>query len=66
MNPKLKSYLKKFPPATVDKTMLDDLRQEMKDAVPEITRSIRQRQELAAELRIPVSRSSRTKKENQD
>ena len=37
MNQKLKNYLQKFPPATVDKTVLDDLRQEMKEAVSEIT-----------------------------
>ena len=66
MNQKLKNYLQKFRRATVEKTALDDLRQEMKEAVPEITDSIRQREELAAELRIPASRPSQSRKQNQD
>ena len=66
MNPKLKNYLQKFPPATVDKTVLDDLRQAMKEAVSEITNSIRQREKLAAELRIAPSRPSQHRKQNQD
>ncbi len=66
MNQKLKNYLQKFTRATVDKTALDELRQEMKEAVPEITDSIRQREELAAELRIPASRPSQSRKQNQD
>lgn len=66
MNPKLKTYLQKFRAATMDKTELDDLRQEMKEAVPEITDSIRQREELAAELRVPASRPTQSKKENQN
>ena len=66
MNPKLKNYLQKFRPATVEKTMLDELRQEMKEAVPEIAESIRKREELAAELRFPASRPSESGKQNQD
>ena len=66
MNPKLKNYLQKFSQATGDKAMLDDLRQEMEDAVPEIADSIRQREELAAELRITASTPSQSKKEEQD
>ena len=66
MNQELKNYLQLFNPATGYKAMLDDLRQEMEDAVPEITDSIRQREELAAELRIAASRPSQSKKENQD
>ena len=66
MNPKLKIYLQKFRPATVDKTVLEELRQEMKKAVPEIADSIRMREELAAELRIPASRPSQSRKQNQD
>ena len=66
MNPKLKNYLQKFSPAKVDETMLDDLRQEMEQAVPEIAESIRQREELAAELRIAALKPSQSKKENQD
>ena len=66
MNPKLTNYLQKFSPAPVDKTVLDDLRQEMKGAVSEITASIRQREKLAAELRIASSRPAQYRKQNQD
>ena len=66
MNRRLKDYLQKCTPATADQTMLDALRQEMDMAVPEITESIRQREELAAELRIAASRPSQSRKENQD
>ena len=66
MNPKLKNYLQKFRQATVDETMLDGLRHEMEEAVPEIAESIRQREELAAELRIAASRPSQSRKQNQD
>ena len=56
----------KFPPATVDKTVLDDLRQAMKEAVSEITDSIRQREKLAAELprQDRLSTESRTRTRN--
>ena len=64
MNPKLKNYLQKFRPATVDQAVLDDLRQEMKEAVPEITDRIRKREQLAAELRIAAYRPSQSRKEN--
>jgi len=50
----------------MDETMLDDLRREMEEAVPEIADSIRQREEVAAELRIDASRSSRSKRNKQD
>ena len=66
MNSKLKDYLQSCKPARVDETMLSELQQEMEKAVPEITENIRQREELAAELRIASSRSSQTKKKNQD
>ena len=66
MSLKFKNYLQKFRPATVDKTLLDDLRQEMKEAVSEITDSIRQREKLAAELRIAASRPSQSKKQKQN
>ena len=56
MNAKLKNYLQKFRPATMDKAVLDDLRQEMKEAVPEIADSIRKREQLAAELRTAAYR----------
>ena len=66
MNPKHQNYLLKFRPAEVDETALDELRQEMKDAVPEIADSIRKREELAAELRISASRPSQSRKQKQD
>ncbi len=66
MNQKLKDYLGKFSPATEDQTMLDDLRQEMEQAVPEIAKSIREREELAAELRIAASKPSQSDKDKQD
>ena len=66
MNQKLKDYLGKFRPAAGDQTMLDDLRQEMEKAVPEIADSIREREELAAELRIASSKSSQSNSEKQD
>ena len=55
MNQRLRDYLQKCTPAAVDETILDDLRQEMEDSVPEIAEIIREREELADELRIPAS-----------
>ena len=66
MNKKLKNYLQKFPSASVDNVALDELRQEMKKAVPEIADNIRKREELAAELRVTASRPSQSKKKNKD
>ena len=66
MNKKLKDYLQQCTPATADQTMLDALRREMDKAVPEITENIRQRDELAAELRIAASRPSQSRKDKQD
>ncbi len=66
MNQRLKDYLEKCSPATVDETMLDDLRREMEKAVPEIAESIRRREELAAQLRIATSRSSQANSNKQD
>ena len=66
MNPKLKDYLLKCTSAKVDETMLDDLRQEMENAVSEIAESIREREELAAELRIAASKPSQSKSKKQD
>ena len=51
MNEKLKNYLEKCSPATVDKSLLDDLRSVMEEAVPEIAERVRQREKLAAHLR---------------
>lgn len=66
MNSRLRKYLQKFRPAQLDATVLDDLRHEMEEAIPEIAENIRQREELAAELRIAASRPSQSRKENQD
>ena len=65
MDERLKKYLEKCSPATVDQSTLDDLRSAMEQAVPEIAESIRQREELAAELRITAATSSHSKKEKQ-
>ena len=66
MNKELKDYLQQCTPATADQTMLDELRREMDKAVPEITENIRQREEVAAELRIAASRPSQSRKGKQD
>lgn len=66
MNDKLKGYLQKCTPAATDQTMLDELRLQMDEAVPEIAKNIRQREELAAELRVAASRQSQSRKEDQD
>ena len=66
MNSRLRKYLQKFRPATLDETVLDDLRHEMDEAIPEIAENIRQREELAAELRIAASRPSQSRQENHD
>ena len=58
MNERLKNYLERCSPATVDQSMLDDLCKGMEEAVPEIVESIRQREELAAQLRIAASKPS--------
>lgn len=65
MNKKLEDYLQQCEPATADQTMLDVLSQEMDKAVPEITKKIRQREELAAVLRVSASSPSQSKGENQ-
>ena len=66
MNQRLKNYLEQCSPVAVDESMLDDLRREMEEAVPEIARSIRQREALAAQLRIAASRSSQSDSDKQD
>ena len=66
MNRRLKNYLEKCSTVAVDETMLDDLRREMEEAVPEIAESIRKREELAAQLRIAASRSSQSNSDEQD
>ena len=64
MNQRLKNYLEKCSPATVDQAFLDDLYREMEEAVPEIVESIRQREELAAELRIAASKPPMSKEQD--
>ena len=66
MNERLEAYLKKCGRAAVRKPMLDELRKEMEQAVPEITESIRQREELAAELRISASKAADSKDKEQE
>ena len=66
MNKKLKDYAQQCEPATADQKMLDVLRREMDKAVPEIAEKIRQRQELAAALRVAASSPFQSKTENQD
>ncbi len=65
MDRRLKEYLKKCGPATVDESVLKDLRRVMEETVPRIVKSIRQREELAAELRISSSRRTESKSERQ-
>ena len=66
MNKRLKNYLERCSRVTVDEAMLDDLRSEMEEAVPEIAESIKQREALAAQLRIAGSRSSEPHSDKQD
>ena len=65
MNQNLEEYLDKCGRATVDEALLDELRREMEQAVPEIAESIREREELAAELRISASKASDSKNKEQ-
>ena len=58
MNRRLKRYLRTCSQATVDETMLDVLRREMEQAIPEIAESIRQRETLAAELRVDATKTA--------
>ena len=51
MDKKLKDYLAKLRPASVDQALLDDLRREMSEAVPNIIESIKQRERDAQEAR---------------
>ena len=66
MNDKFKNYLDKCSRATVDQSRLDDLRREMQQAVPEIAASIKQREELAAQLRIAASTPRQSDSNGQD
>ena len=66
MNEKLKNYLDKCTPARLDQSILDDLRTDMREAVPEITESIRQREELAAQLRLAGWTPSQSDTDKQD
>ena len=66
MNQRLKAYLDKCSPAAGDEAMLDDLCREMEEAVPEIIERIRQREQLAAHLRIAASRPPQSNTDKQD
>ncbi|MCY4498382.1 MAG: hypothetical protein OXC14_13965 [Rhodospirillaceae bacterium] len=66
MNQRLKDYLEKCSPATVDESQLDDLFREMEEAVPDIVETIRQREELAAALRIAASQPFRSRQQDED
>ena len=66
MDEKLKRYLEKCSPATVDQSTLDDLRTAMEQAVPEIAKSIRQQERLAAHFRMASSRRPQSRLENHD
>ena len=66
MNDSLKEYLQKCVPAQVDETALNELRQEMEKAVPEIAESIQDREELAAELRIAAAKRSQSARSQDD
>ena len=66
MNDKLKSYLEKCSPATVDQSLIDDLRSVMEEAVPEIAERVRQREKLAARLRITASTPCQSNSDGQD
>ena len=66
MDEKLKDFLEKCTPATVSQSTLDDLRTAMEQAVPEIAENIRQREELAARLRIDASTASQSNTDQQD
>ena len=66
MNQRLKDYLQKRAQAPVDREMFEELRREMKKAVPEIADSISAREARAAELRIAASKPSRSRKPERD
>ena len=66
MDGELKNYLGKCKPAFVDESTLDDLRTAMEEAVPEIAESIRQRERLAAHLRVAASKPRKPNADNQD
>ena len=66
MNRGLKTYLQKCGRATVDDTMLQDLRREMEQAVPEIAETISRREALAAKLRMTATKTSESNGEKQD
>ena len=51
MDQKLKDYLDKCTTAKVDESLLDGLRSSMKEVVPEIVDSIKERERLASEFR---------------
>ena len=63
MNKRLEDDGKKYDSGTAEEAMLADLRRQLKQAVPEIAESIRQREELAFELRISASKTVKAEEE---
>ncbi|MXY47669.1 MAG: hypothetical protein F4Y38_00075 [Gemmatimonadetes bacterium] len=61
MNDKLKKYLEKCSPAKVDMTLIDELRSALKKAVPKIAEKVKQREKLAAQLRVTASTPRQSK-----
>ena len=59
MNRRLKKYLSKQGATSVDDQVLQNYRVEMDRVMPEITKSIKQRELRAAELRVGANRKSR-------
>ena len=61
MNRRLKKYLEDQGATEVDGKVLEKYRAEMDRVMPEITKSIRQREQRAAELRVGANRKSRSR-----
>ena len=66
MNKNFRDYLEKCRPATADQSILDDFRSAMKQAVPEIVETVKQREKAAAQFRITALTPSHSKPDNQD
>ena len=62
MNRRLKKYLKDQGATPVDGKVLEEYRDEMDRVMPEIAKSIRRREQRAAELRVGANRTSRSRK----
>ena len=51
MDKKFKDYIEKQTPAPINQELIDDLRDSMESAIPEIIEAIRKREELASIIR---------------